>query len=64
MPKDEQQVAFDRVNGLISDFVEDTGNFPGVIYVSDSEELQSYMLWGGMMQGLLARRTTKKTYLE
>ena len=34
------------------------------LFVSDTEELQSYIMWLGMKTGLKVERTNKKTYME
>lgn len=34
------------------------------LFVSDAEELQSYIMWLGLQMGLKVERTNKKTYME
>lgn len=61
---DEEAVAFDRLEELIREFKKDTGRKPTKIYVSDSEELQSYLLWFSKTYGLESYRTKKVTYVQ
>ncbi len=57
---DEQEIAWDKLNKLIE---ENQGKTK--LFVSDYEELQSYMLWFGQILGLKTERTNKKTsYME
>ena len=61
---DEEAMAFSRIEELIRDFKKDNGRSPTKIYVSDSEDNQSYLLWFGKSFNLETERTKKATYLE
>ena len=61
---DEEAVAFNRIEELIREFKKDNGRRPTKIYVSNNEELQSYLMWFSSSYGLKSERTEKGTYLE
>ena len=61
---DEEAVAFNRIEELIREFKKDNGRRPTKIYVSNDEELQSYLMWFSSSYGLKSERTEKGTYLE
>ena len=61
---DEEAVAFNRIEELIREFKKDNGRSPTKIYVSNNEELQSYLMWFSSSYGLTSERTEKGTYLE
>tara|TARA_Y100000593_G_scaffold89423_1_gene173650 strand:+ start:436 stop:684 length:249 start_codon:yes stop_codon:yes gene_type:complete len=61
---DEEALAFTKIEDLIREFTKDNGRKPTKIYVSDSEELQSYLLWFALSYGLKSETTKKLTYLE
>ena len=61
---DEEAMAFSKIEELIYQFKIDYGKKPTTIYVSDSEELQSYLLWFAKSYGLVAVRTKKITYVQ
>ena len=61
---DEEAVAFTKIEDLIREFAKNNGRKPTKIYVNESEELQSYLLWFSSSYGLKAESTKKSTYLE
>ena len=61
---DEEAMAFNRMEELIREFKKDNGRSPTKIYVSNNEELQSYLMWFSASYGLTSERTEKGTYLE
>jgi len=61
---DEEAMAFNRIEELIREFKKDNGRRPTKIYVSNNEELQSYLMWFSSSYGLKSERTEKGTYLE
>tara|TARA_Y100001963_G_scaffold158724_1_gene259414 strand:+ start:228 stop:476 length:249 start_codon:yes stop_codon:yes gene_type:complete len=61
---DEEAMAFNRIEELIREFKKDNGRSPTKIYVSNNEELQSYLMWFSSSYGLKSERTEKGTYLE
>ena len=61
---DEEAVAFTRIENLIRDFPKNNGKKPTKIYVSNDEELQSYLLWFSASYNLKSEPTEKATYLE
>ena len=61
---DEEAVAFNRIEELIREFKKDNGRRPTKIYVSNDEELQSYLMWFSASYGLTSERTEKGTSLE
>ena len=61
---DVEAMAFSRIEELIRDFKKDNGRSPTKIYVSNNEELQSYLMWFSSSYGLKSERTEKGTYLE
>ena len=61
---DEEAQTFTQIEDLIREFIKDTGKKPTKLYVSDSEENQSYLLWFGKSFNLETEKTKKATYLE
>ena len=56
---DEQEEAWK----ILADILDKNPN-KTKLFVSDTEELQSYIMWLGMKMGLKVERTNKKTYME
>ncbi len=61
---DEEALAFHKIEDMIRDFIKNNGKKPTKIYVSDSEELQSYLLWFAKSYNLQSESTKESTYLE
>ena len=55
----ESQLAVDKVEELI----EDAGGLPYLLYISDTEELQSLMMWYCMSLGIKTERHPSRTYI-
>jgi hypothetical protein len=66
--QNDEEVEYDKaveiVSKLYGDFVYQHDTKPTKIYVSDNEELQSYIMWVVTTFGLKYERTEKKTYME
>ena len=58
----ELNKAEDIIDQLIYDRWENGGEYTNVIYVSDSHELQSVMMYVCHERGITYARTTKETY--
>lgn len=58
--KDEQEEAYRFVVHLISEFLEDNRQLPTKLYASDQDELQSWIMLAGQLQGLKPYRTSKR----
>lgn len=61
---DEEAQTFTQIEDLIREFIVNNGKRPTKLYVSDSEDNQSYLLWFGKSFNLETERTKKTTYLE
>ena len=61
---DEEALAFQKIEDMVRDFTKDNGRKPTKIYVSNSEESQSYLLWFAKSYNLKSEATEKVTYLE
>jgi hypothetical protein len=48
----------------IKELIDEHGSIPEIIYVSDIEELQSYMMWWCMTSGLKYKRHPSRSYCE
>ena len=60
---DEEAMAFSRIEELIRDFKKDNGRSPTKIYVSNNEELQSYMMWFAPYSDLKPLKTEGDTFV-
>lgn len=62
---DEQAQAFMQIELMIKAFIEKEKRKPTKAHLSDYDELQSWLAWAAMLQGLKWVRTHKnKNYLE
>jgi|TARA_R100000049_G_C1943780_1_gene88369 hypothetical protein len=48
----------------IKELIDEHGSIPATIYVSDREELQSYIMWWCMTSGIPFKRHPSRTYCE
>jgi hypothetical protein len=63
--EDDFQIAIDRIKILYDIHMEIYDKRPTKIFVSDTDELQSYIMWAASTFGLTHERTEKiKTYIE
>ena len=63
--KDEKSQATVIVDKFIKEFINKYGKSPTTIYISDEEELQSYIMWVSMIYGLKVKLTLNyKTWVE
>ena len=60
---DEEAVALQKIVELKHDYIKDTGKKPTVIFISDKEELQSYMMWFAPYYGLKPLKTEGDTFV-
>ena len=55
--KDEQEEAYDKLQSLKQDFE----GIPSKLYITENEELQSYLMWFARMENLPYEITEKET---
>tara|TARA_R110000751_G_scaffold154535_1_gene259567 strand:- start:1108 stop:1326 length:219 start_codon:yes stop_codon:yes gene_type:complete len=48
----------------LKDMFDDHGGIPEMVFISDSEELQSYMMWWLMTAGITFQRHATRSYCE
>ena len=60
---DEEAVALQRIVELKHDYIKHTGKKTTVIFISDKEELQSYMMWFAPYYGLKPVKTEGDTFV-
>ena len=61
---DDEALAFTKIEDMIRDFIKDNSRRPVKIYVSDTEDNQSYLLWFAKSYNLESERTKEPTYLK
>jgi hypothetical protein len=63
---DQEQIsATDKLENLIREYKRKHKRLPTKLYISENEELSSYLMWAGMAYSLKSEITRKvKTYVE
>ena len=60
---DEEAQVFQRIEDLIREYKKDSGKRPTTLYVSENEELQSYLVWFSSTYGLKHKKTDGMTHV-
>ena len=60
---DEEAQVFQRIEDLIREYKKDSGKRPTILYVSENEELQSYLVWFSSTYGLKHKKTDGMTHV-
>ena len=60
----DEEADYIAAGDKIKELIDNHGSIPEIIYLSDTEELQSYMMWWCMTAGFKWERCTTRSYCE